>query len=68
LALTDSFLIDVAAYAVMSNHYHVVYMWMPKLRQRWHSLFKGTALSQRFIRGNKFDSAELNRLTEIVEA
>lgn len=57
LTLAEVFCIDVAAYAVMSNHYHVVLHintqqaeQLSKLTviERWHQLFKGNLLSQRY--------------------
>ena len=49
--LTQVFAIDLCAYAVMSNHYHVVLFvdeakakqWtMVEVLERWHRLYKGT--------------------------
>ena len=60
LALTGCFAIDLCAYAVMSNHTHVVLhvdaesakAWsLAQIVERWHALFAGTPLSQRFLRG-----------------
>lgn len=51
------FSIDVAAFAIMSNHYHVVLhvdstdalQWpTEEVIDRWHRLFNGTVLSRRF--------------------
>lgn len=76
LSLAEVFCIDIAAYAVMSNHYHVVlHVDMETAQQldthgiilRWHQLFKGNALSQRYCRGEGLDRAELTRLSEITE-
>ena len=67
LELTAVFAIDVAAYAVMSNHYHVVLhvnsasaeSWTDKeVCQRWHRLFKGSPLSLRYVRDETLDRAE----------
>ena len=58
LKQTEVFAIDVAAYAIMSNHYHVVLhinkakadAWTDEeVIERWHSLYKGNPLSQRFM-------------------
>ena len=71
LALGQVFAIDVCAYAVMSNHYHVV-LYINKARclnwsdrevcERWHRLFKGTSLTQRFLRNETLTDAELMAL------
>ncbi len=56
--LSEVFAIDVCAYAVMSNHTHVVlHVAMDKAEafstedviQRWHTLYKGTLLTQRYL-------------------
>ncbi|MBQ0721734.1 MAG: transposase, partial [Gammaproteobacteria bacterium] len=76
LALAEVFCIDVAAYAVMSNHYHVVlHINAPFAEQlsdlevieRWHQLFKGNLLSQRYCRGETLLRAEQTVLTTVVE-
>ncbi|MFC6977901.1 transposase [Microbulbifer taiwanensis] len=76
LALAQVFALDVCAYAVMSNHYHVVLHinqaraagWdLREVVERWHQLCKGSALSQRFARNETLDAAELDRLTEVAE-
>ena len=66
LRLAGIFAIDVAAYAVMSNHYHVV-LYIDResaeawdgheVVERWHSLFKGNLFSQRFALGETLDEA-----------
>lgn len=62
LSLTQVFAIDVCAYAVMSNHSHIVLFvdeaqaksWtIEEVITRWHQLFKGTLLTQQYIRGEK---------------
>ncbi|WP_277288926.1 hypothetical protein [Thalassolituus oleivorans] len=54
--------IDIAAYAVMSNHFHtVLHINQAKSKtltdievvQRWHQLYKGTLVSQLFERGEE---------------
>lgn len=70
------FAIDVAAYAVMSNHYHVVLHinknkadnWsLDQVIERWHTLYKGNPLSVRYLKDPNFSEAELIKLTEFVE-
>lgn len=73
LALAKVFCIDVCAYAVMSNHTHIVlYVDDKKAKRlsdkaillRWHKLFKGTLLTQKFLQGEKLDKGQhffLNR-------
>ena len=70
------FSIDVAAYAVMSNHYHVVLHinkhkadnWtLDQVIEHWHTLYKGNALSQRYLTDPRFSEAELAKLSEFVE-
>ncbi|MBI3187725.1 MAG: transposase, partial [Gammaproteobacteria bacterium] len=74
LVLARIFALDVCAYAVMSNHYHVVLhvnqqaacSWsMDEIIQQWHQLFSGHALSQRYARGEQMTSAELATLQQI---
>ncbi|MCG6937428.1 MAG: transposase, partial [Gammaproteobacteria bacterium] len=76
LALGSIFAIDVCSYAVMSNHYHVVLhinqqqaqSWsVHEVIERWHRLFKGSLLSQRYLQGEISDKAEQNALSEQVE-
>jgi len=76
LELADIFAIDIAAYAVMSNHYHVVlHIDRNKAQEcserevidRWHRLFNGSILSQRYTQGESLGKAERNALSEQVE-
>jgi len=75
LVLASIYAIDIAAYAVMSNHYHVVLhvdreqgsSWNDaEVIERWHRLFKGSLLSQRCSRGEPLDKAEQHALAEQV--
>jgi putative transposase len=56
--LSEVFAIDVCAYAVMSNHTHLVLhvakdkaeaLSTEEVIQRWHRLYKGTLLTQRYM-------------------
>ena len=58
LYLAEVFCVDVCAYAVMSNHTHVVLrinkqkadsLSVKEIIRRWHRLYKGMLLSQRYI-------------------
>jgi len=74
--LGDVFSIDVCAYAVMSNHYHVVLHvdeaqaaeWSEReVIERWMRLFSGNALVGRYASGEKQTDAEVSKVFEFVE-
>ncbi len=74
--LSSIFAINIAAYAVMSNHYHLVLRvdseraenWTQReIIQRWQQLFRGPALIQRFLRNPDLSKAELDKVEEITE-
>ena len=74
--LVSMFAIKVCAYAVMSNHYHVVLhvdhqacdSWTDiEVLQRWTLLFTGPLLVQQFLAGAALDEASRNRVSEFVE-
>ena len=74
--LSDVFAIDVCAYAVMSNHYHVVLrvdaagadQWsMREVLERWTSLFAGNPLVLRYLAGEKQTKAEELRVKEFAD-
>lgn len=76
LFLGSVFAIDVCAYAVMSNHYHTVVFvdkeqalgWnLKEVVDRWHKLYKGTLLSQRFAQGQDLSNSEFEALTQLAE-
>ena len=67
------FAIRLCAYAIMNNHYHVVFnvrsdialAWSDKeVVDRWHQLFSGTPTSQRFAFGAELSEAEINILNK----
>lgn len=69
--LASVFSVDVAAYAVMSNHYHLVVKLSPddvglwsddEVLARWCSLYKGPTLVQRYHRGDELCAAEIRRV------
>ena len=76
--LSGVFAIDVAAYAVMSNHYHLVLRvdserakgWSnEEVLRRWTQLFDGPMLVQRLLsgQGGDMDQATLNTIDEWTE-
>jgi len=76
LELGNIFALDVCAYAIMSNHYHVVLHinkaqaddWSnDQVIHNWHKLYKGNALLQRYLQGADLSKAERNALKEQVE-
>lgn len=75
--LSSIFGIDIAAYAVMSNHLHLVVKLSPEIIDectdreivdRWTSLFKGPLLIQKYSRGVKLAPAEQPVINDIIDA
>ncbi|WJG10663.1 transposase [Aliiglaciecola sp. LCG003] len=76
LFLSGQFAIDVCAYAVMSNHTHVVLhvdrdaalAWsIDEVLNRYHRLHSGTLLTQRFAKGEVLSPSENISLLETVK-
>ena len=74
--LTEVFAIEICAYAVMSNRYHVVLHINPdqcefwdtrEVLERWTTLFPGHLLVQRFLANDSLGKAELQRVEEFAE-
>ncbi|MEH6578928.1 MAG: transposase [Amphritea sp.] len=74
--LQQVFCIDLCAYAVMSNHYHLVLCineeWAAELTadeviNRWCHLYKGPQLVQRYRQGEVLGKAEYQAVSDIVE-
>jgi REP element-mobilizing transposase RayT len=72
--LSSLFAIDLCAYAVMSNHYHLVVRLCPEqldgltereVIQRWCSLFRGPVLIQRLLAGEPLSAAERQTVSDI---
>ena len=66
--LTEVFCIDIAGYAVMSNHYHVVlHVDQERANQlsdrdvieRWHKLYKGPDIVRSYLSGDELTESEL---------
>lgn len=73
--LSSLLAIDVCAYAVMSNHYHLVLKLQPEqhnhltddqIMDRWCTLFKGPLLIQRYRESETLSAPELATLGDIV--
>ncbi|MBL1275708.1 MAG: transposase [Ectothiorhodospiraceae bacterium] len=76
LELASIFALDICAYAIMSNHYHVVFHidrekaenWShSEVIEQWHQLFSGTLFSQRFARGEELSPVQQRLLNKHVE-
>lgn len=74
--LTSVFAIDVCAYAIMANHYHVVLQvntkqidsWsMDEVIVRWTTLFQGSAMVESYWSGDLLSESELDKLSNLVE-
>ncbi len=74
--LSSLFAIDVCAYAVMSNHYHLVLKLGPgqlddlddeQIIKRWCALFKGPLLVQRYRSGEPLSAPEISTIKDIVK-
>jgi REP element-mobilizing transposase RayT len=74
--LSDIFAIDICAYAIMSNHYHVVLHvdkdkakdWSERqVISLWTQLYKGHLLADRYLAGEVLSSAERAALSELIE-
>ncbi len=73
--LSSLFAIDICAYAVMSNHYHLVLKLCPEqlfdvsnniIIERWCALFKGPLLVQRYRQGMPLSQVEQDTVNDIV--
>jgi len=73
--LSSLFAIDVCAYAVLSNHYHLVLKICPEqlsnlseeqIMDRWCALFKGPLLVQRHRKGESLSVPERSTVSDIV--
>ncbi len=73
--LTEVFAIDLCAYALMSNHYHLVVhlavaraaTWTAReVVERWRQLYTGPPCAQRFLDGGALDEVEHALLHECI--
>ena len=74
--LSEVFAVDICAYAVMRNHYHLVVhvdqaraaSWSrDEVIARWRGLFKDPELVQRYVAGGALASHEQAQLVDLVE-
>lgn len=74
--LSSLFSIDICAYAVMSNHLHLVIKLCPAQAQswsntevieRWLSLFKGPLLIQQWQAGESLSKAQLDTVSDMID-
>ncbi|KZX01709.1 transposase [Pseudoalteromonas luteoviolacea] len=74
--LSGVFAIEIAAYAIMSNHYHLVVKvnrrqaldWSDAdVISRWCKLYKGSPIIDRYINGEVLSEAELLLVSELIE-
>jgi putative transposase len=73
--LSSLFAIDVCAFSVLSNHYHIV-MYVDQKRalewgdeevvERWKRLFRGVLLVDRYMAGQCGTDAEANKALEVI--
>jgi len=76
LELAQIFAIEVCGYSIMASHSHIVMhadqpladSWsMREVVERWHHLFGGTVLSERYLRGDELLEVEQTQLEGLVE-
>ncbi len=75
LQLARIFAIDVCAYAVMSNHYHLVLhinaadanSWSDfEVCRRWHQLYKGSCLTEKYLRNEALSTSEIDVVKNLI--
>ena len=76
LRLASIFYIDVAAFAVLSNHFHIVLHVdsgaaknadAKDIVRRWHQIYNGNDVSHRFVKGEHLEPYELNQIDVLIE-
>ena len=74
--LSSLFAIDICAYAIMSNHYHLVLKVCPEqldelsdndIIERWCALFKGPLLIQNYLGGGDLKPYEQSAIADIYD-
>jgi REP element-mobilizing transposase RayT len=73
--LSDIFAINVCAYSIMSNHYHLVVRANEieieacsdeDICKRWYQLYSGSPIVTRWIKGELITEAEVNVALEVI--
>tara|TARA_B100001094_G_scaffold228083_1_gene222631 strand:+ start:2614 stop:3594 length:981 start_codon:yes stop_codon:yes gene_type:complete len=76
LFLAQYFAIDICSFAVMSNHIHLVLCvdvekckkWTTdEVLQRWHKIYKGAPITQKYMQGENLNPIELDALSDYIE-
>ena len=76
LRLASVFFIDIAAFSVMENHYHLVLhvgrdacmkATPISIAQRWHQIFSGKEVSKKFIDGDYIEPYEKEQLDSLID-
>lgn len=74
--LSSVFAIEIAAYAIMSNHYHLVVKvnrqqalnWPDnQVISRWYKLYRGSPIIDRYLHGDTLSEAEQLQVSELIE-
>ncbi|WP_394171336.1 transposase [Saccharospirillum alexandrii] len=74
MELANVYALDICAYAVMSNHYHVVLhinaekakAWTDsQVIERWHTLYSGNFLTQQYMAGKDLYEEQLKAIAEL---
>ena len=77
LYISQYFMIDIASYAIMSNHYHVVLkiddrgakdLTDLEVVQHWHHLFKGSPLTKSFENNEKIEEHDKDYLKATIKS
>lgn len=72
--LAEVYALDICAYAVMSNHYHIVLhinadkaqAWTDRqVIERWHRLYSGNFLTQQYMAGKDLYEEQLKAIKEL---
>ena len=76
LRLAGIFFLDIAAFSVMSNHYHIILHINESdckeakaivVAKKWHMWFKGNELSQRYVKGEYIAPHEQESLDTLID-